>query len=183
MPYQIFIDAKTASPSDSPSMIIPRTCDGRERLQVGKQMAEICQKGIVIGNNLVDHVIQSFFQYCRPVIASPTCLGSGVVICQCFFFLGSAYRCAVDAALHGSVFLSNEVGEIIRGGLAQMKLSLDQKIMVSLLLFLVICLLVFWVLLEKPVQMPDVQTLRTCNQFAMRQCKGISRVAAPAKAQ
>jgi hypothetical protein len=64
-----------------------------------------------------------------------------------------------------------------------MKLSLDQKIMVSLLVFLVICLLVFWVLLEKPVQMPDVQTLRTCNQFAMRQCKGISRVAAPAKAQ
>ena len=36
-----------------------------------------------------------------------------------------------------------------------MKLSLDQKIVVSLLVFLILCLLVFWVLLEKPVQTPD----------------------------
>ena len=36
-----------------------------------------------------------------------------------------------------------------------MKLSLDQKIAVSLLVFLIICLLVFWALLEKPVQTPD----------------------------
>jgi hydrogenase-4 membrane subunit HyfE len=43
----------------------------------------------------------------------------------------------------------------MRRGSAQMKLSLDQKIAVSLLVFLIICLLVFWVLLEKPVQTPD----------------------------
>jgi hypothetical protein len=36
-----------------------------------------------------------------------------------------------------------------------MKLSLDQKIAVSLLVFLIICLLVFWALLEKPIQTPD----------------------------
>jgi hypothetical protein len=36
-----------------------------------------------------------------------------------------------------------------------MKLSLDQEIVISLLVFLIICLLVFWVLLEKPVQTPD----------------------------
>ena len=41
-----------------------------------------------------------------------------------------------------------------------MKLSLDQKIVVSLLVFLIICfliicLLLFWVLLEKPVQAPE----------------------------
>ncbi len=36
-----------------------------------------------------------------------------------------------------------------------MRLSLDQKIAVSLLVFLIICLLVFWVLLEKPRAAPD----------------------------
>jgi hypothetical protein len=36
-----------------------------------------------------------------------------------------------------------------------MKLSLDQKIAVSLLVFLIVCLLVFWALLEKPVQTPE----------------------------
>jgi plastocyanin domain-containing protein len=36
-----------------------------------------------------------------------------------------------------------------------MKLSLDQKIAVSLLVFLIICLLMFWVLLEKPLPAPD----------------------------
>jgi hypothetical protein len=44
-------------------------------------------------------------------------------------------------------------------GSAQMKLSLDQRIVISLLVFLVICLLIFWLLLDKPVQTPDNQNL------------------------
>jgi hypothetical protein len=40
-----------------------------------------------------------------------------------------------------------------------MKLSLDQRIVISLLVFLVICLLIFWLLLDKPVQTPDNQNL------------------------
>jgi hypothetical protein len=36
-----------------------------------------------------------------------------------------------------------------------MKLSLDQRIVISLLVFLVVCLLIFWVLLEKPLPPPD----------------------------
>jgi hypothetical protein len=52
-----------------------------------------------------------------------------------------------------------------------MKLSFDQKIVVSLLVFLIICLLVFWVLLEKPVPAPhgadEAQNLQlVCNQPA-----------------
>jgi hypothetical protein len=52
-----------------------------------------------------------------------------------------------------------------------MKLSFDQKIVVSLLLFLIICLLMFWVLLEKPLPAPDgadeAQNLQSvCNQSA-----------------
>jgi hypothetical protein len=56
-------------------------------------------------------------------------------------------------------------------GSTQMKLSFDQKIVVSLLVFLIICLLVFWVLLEKPVPAPhgadEAQNLQlVCNQPA-----------------
>jgi len=54
-----------------------------------------------------------------------------------------------------ALFFSNQVGEIMRLGWLQMKLSLDQKIVVSLLVFLIICLLLFWVLLEKPIPAPD----------------------------
>ena len=43
----------------------------------------------------------------------------------------------------------------MRRGWLQVKLSLDQKIAVSLLVFLIICLLMFWVLLEKPLPAPD----------------------------
>jgi hypothetical protein len=43
-----------------------------ERLQVGKQMAEIYQNGIAMGNTFADHGIESLFEYCRPVIAAAT---------------------------------------------------------------------------------------------------------------
>ena len=52
-----------------------------------------------------------------------------------------------------------------------MKLSLDQRIVISLLVFLVICLLIFWLLLEKPVQTPDgadeARNLQSVNEVAL----------------
>jgi HAMP domain-containing protein len=49
-----------------------------------------------------------------------------------------------------------------------MKLSFDQKIVVSLLVFLIICLLIFWVLLEKPLNAPeDARLAGICNRCAI----------------
>jgi hypothetical protein len=50
-----------------------------------------------------------------------------------------------------------------------MKLSLDQEIVISLLVALIICLLVLWLFLQKPVQADGADEARNlqsiCNQL------------------
>jgi hypothetical protein len=59
-----------------------------------------------------------------------------------------------------------------------MKLSLDQRIVISLLVFLVICLLIFWLLLEKPVQTPDgadeARNLQSVNEVALLSSRSLN---------
>ena len=63
-------------------------------------------------------------------------------------------------------------------GWLQMKLSLDQRIVISLLVFLVICLLIFWLLLDKPVQTPDgadeARNLQSVNEVALLSSRSLN---------